>query len=51
MPDNMGILTIWGGSTLTLFKYADDSTIVAPVWKRGSDTSSGLVGKFFDLGE
>ena len=29
-------------STPTLFKYADDSTIVAPVWKGGSDTSSGL---------
>ena len=28
------------GSTPALFKYADDSTIVAQVWKRGSDTSS-----------
>ena len=27
-------------------KYGDDSTIVAPVWKGGSDTSSGLVEKF-----
>ena len=27
-------------------KYADDSTIVAPVWKGGSDTSSGLVERF-----
>ena len=34
------------GSTPALFKYADDSTIVAPVWKGGSDTSSGLVDKF-----
>ena len=31
------------GSTPALFKYADDSTIVAPVWKGGSDTSSDLV--------
>ena len=37
--------------TPALFKYADDSTIVAPVWKGGSDTSSGLVEKFLDLGE
>ena len=34
------------GSTPALFKYADDSTIVAPVWKGDSDTSSGLVEKF-----
>ena len=34
------------GSTPTLFKYADDSTIVAPVWKGGSDTSSDLVEPF-----
>ena len=27
-------------STPALFKYADDSTIVVPVWKGGSDTSS-----------
>ena len=27
-------------------KYADDSTLVAPVWKVGSDTSSGLVERF-----
>ena len=33
--------------TPALFKYADDSTIVAPVWKGGSDTSSGLVEKFW----
>ena len=33
-------------STPALFKYADGSTIVAPVWKGGSDTSSGLVDKF-----
>ena len=30
------------GSTPALLKYADDSTIVAPVWKGGSDTSSDL---------
>ena len=35
------------GSTPALFKYADDSTIVALVWKGGSDTSSDLVEKFF----
>ena len=34
------------GSTPALFKYADDSTIVAPVWKGGSDTSSDLVEAF-----
>ena len=34
------------GSTPALFKYADDSTIIASVWKGGSDTSSGLVEKF-----
>ena len=33
-------------STPALFKYADDSTIVVPVWKGGSDTSSGSVEKF-----
>ena len=27
-------------------KYADDSSLVAPVWKGGSDTSSGLVARF-----
>ena len=35
------------GSTPALFKYADDSTIVAPVWKGGSDTSSDLVEALF----
>ena len=34
------------GSTPALSKYADDSTIVALVWKGGSDTSSD-----FNLGE
>ena len=34
------------GSTPALFKYADDSTIVAPVWKGGSDTSSNLLETF-----
>ena len=34
------------GSTPALLKYADDSTIVAPVWKGGSDTSSDLVEAF-----
>ena len=34
------------GSTPALFKCADDSTIIAPVWKGGSDTSSGLVEIF-----
>ena len=33
-------------STHALFKYADDSTIVAPLWKGGSDTSSDLVEAF-----
>ena len=28
------------------FKYADDSTIVAPAWNGGNDTSNGLVEKF-----
>ena len=31
--------------TPVLFKYADDSTIVAPVWK-DSDTSADLVNQF-----
>ena len=35
------------GSTPALLKYADDSTIVAPVWKGGSDTSSDLVEALF----
>ena len=34
------------GSTPALFEYADDSNIVAPVWKGGSDTSSDLVEPF-----
>ena len=34
------------GSTPAVFKYADDSTIVAPVWKGGSDTSSDLAEAF-----
>jgi len=29
-------------STCALFKYADNTNIVAPVWKGGRDTSSGL---------
>ena len=37
------------GSTPALFKYADDSTIVALEWKGGRDTSSDLVEKFFTL--
>ena len=40
------------GSTPALFEYADDSTIVAPVLKGSSDTSSSLVEKFLtQLGE
>ena len=39
-------LEIKVGSTPALFKYVDDSTIVAPVWKGGSDTSSDLVEVF-----
>ena len=31
--------------TPVLFKYADDSTIVAPVWK-DSDTSADLVNQY-----
>ena len=31
-----------------LFKYADDTTIVAPVWKQ-IDTSLSLVGSFMNL--
>ena len=34
------------GSTPAFFKYADDSTIVASVWKGGRDTSSDLVEAF-----
>ena len=36
-----------GPPTPALFKYADDSTIVKPVWKGGNDTSSDLVETFF----
>ena len=40
------------GYTPALFEYTDDSTIVAPVFIGGSDTSSGLVEKFLtQLGE
>ena len=39
-------LEINHGSTPTLCKHADDSTIVAPVWKGVRNTSSGLVEKF-----
>ena len=34
------------GSTPALFKYADDSIIISPVWKGGNDTSSDLVEAF-----
>ena len=34
------------GSTPALFKYADDSIIITPVWKGGNDTSSDLVEAF-----
>ena len=39
-------LEIKQGSTLALFKPADDSAIVAPAWKGGRDTSSGSVEEF-----
>ena len=39
-------LEINEGSTLTLCKHADDSTIVAPMWKGVRDTSRGVVEKF-----
>ena len=40
-------LEIGQGSTPALFKYADDSAIVAPpAWKGGRDTSSGSVEEF-----
>ena len=40
-------LEIGQGSTPALFKYADDSAIVAPpAWKGGRDTSSGPVEEF-----
>ena len=43
----MNDLEIKQGSTPALFKYADDSTIVAPVWNLGGrGTPSGLVEKF-----
>ena len=35
-----------GPPTPALFKYADDSTIVEPVWKGGNDTFSDLVETF-----
>ena len=42
----MNDLEIKQGSTPALFTYADDSTIVATVWKGGRDTSSALVEQF-----
>ena len=38
-------LEVFMNDTPVLFKYADDSTIVAPVLK-DSDTSAGLVNQF-----
>ena len=38
-------LEVFVNDTPLLFKYADDSTIVAPVWK-DSDTSADLVNQF-----
>ena len=38
-------LEVFMNDTPMLFKYADDSTIVAPVWK-DSDTSADLVNRF-----
>ena len=38
-------LKVYMNDTSVLFKYADDSTIVAPVWK-DSDTSADLVNQF-----
>ena len=38
-------LEVFMNDTPMLFKYADDSTIVAPVWK-DSDTSVDLVNQF-----
>ncbi|CAB3991268.1 RNA-directed DNA polymerase from mobile element jockey, partial [Paramuricea clavata] len=29
-----------------LFKYADDSNIIVPVWSDGPDTSTDTVGQF-----
>ena len=47
-PDEfLNDLEIKLGSTPALFKCAEDSTIVAPVWKGGSDTSSDLVEALF----
>ena len=40
-------LDITLGNHGALFKYADDSTIIAPVWK-GVDYSDQLVSKFLD---
>ena len=38
-------LEVFMNDTPVLFKYADDSTIVAPIWK-DSDTSADLVNQF-----
>ena len=38
-------LEVFMNATPVLFKYAHDSTIVAPVWK-DSDTSADLVNQF-----
>ena len=38
-------LEIFMNDMPVLFKYADDSTIVAPIWK-DSDTSADLVNQF-----
>ena len=38
-------LEVFMNDTPVLFKYADDSTIVAPVWK-DSGTSADLVNQF-----
>ena len=40
-------LEIKNGSTTCLYKYADDSTIIAPVW-RDTDCSSELVMQFLE---
>ena len=38
-------LEVFVNDTAVLFKYADDSTIVAPIWK-DSDMSADLVNQF-----
>ena len=43
-------LNITLGNHDALFKYADDSTIIAPVWKE-VDYSDQLVSQFFRLDE